>query len=314
MSFASQVKEELCNIQDLKSHCKMALLESLLRLNSEVEMSNGLVIINFTSANLKVSKLFTDLVEEFYSCETEFIEKQTTYFNKANYYIVRILTQTDVIIEEFSLLKSQSLNKDDIVNNPCCTASYLRGTFIAKGSVNEPNASSYHLEISAMSETEAIFIQRLMNAYDLNAKITKRRNDLVIYIKDIEMIIDFLRIIGTIKAVFEVEEVVIQRGFNAGIRRVMNCEIANEEKTLSAAKEQIKQIQYLEYNYPLEKLDNKILMIMKVRKDNPEASFNELLTIIEEKFGEKITKSGLNHRFRKIKEIVNEHKSSRQKE
>jgi DNA-binding protein WhiA len=143
-----------------------------------------------------------------------------------------------------------------------------------------------------------------MISYGLNAKIVKRRNDFVIYLKDIEEISDFLRIIGATKTVFDIDNLVIKREYSANIQRQMNAEIANEMKTLSAAKKQIKYIHTIEYNYPLEKLDPKILLVMKVRLENAEASFNELIEILNNKYGEKITKSGLNHRFIKIKELA----------
>ena len=184
---------------------------------------------------------------------------------------------------------------------------------MARGSVNDPAKSDYHLEIATRSNDEAIYIQHLMNLYDLNAKLSKRRNDLIIYIKEVSKIADFLRIIGISQMVFKFEEIQIQREFKNDLNRKVNSEIANEIKTLSAAKAQLLNIQYLEYNYPLEKMDPKILLIMKVRKDNPEASFKELLDILNNYYGEKITKSGLNHRFIKIKEMVEELKTQKKR-
>jgi DNA-binding protein WhiA len=100
------------------------------------------------------------------------------------------------------------------------------------------------------------------------------------------------------------ENVVIKRTLSANINRLMNIDVANQQKTNASAKEQLKYIKYLEYNYPLEKLDPKLLMVMKVRKENPEASLLEMVDIINSTFDEDITKSGLNHRLRKIKEIA----------
>ena len=189
--------------------------------------------------------------------------------------------------------------------------SYLRGAFLARGSVNDPAKSAYHLEIATRSNDEAIYIQHLMNTFDLNAKMSKRRNDLIIYVKEVSKIADFLRIIGISQMVFKFEEIQVQREFKNDLNRKVNSEIANEIKTMSAAKAQLLNIQYLEYNYPLEKMDPKILLIMKVRKENPEASFKELIDILNNDYDEKITKSGLNHRFRKIKEMVDELKQAK---
>ena len=102
----------------------------------------------------------------------------------------------------------------------------------------------------------------------------------------------------------EFENIVIKRSLAADVNRLLNIDVANQQKTNNAAKEQLKYIKYIEMNFQLEKLDPKLLMVMKVRKDNPEASLNELVEIINEIYEDNITKSGLNHRFRKLKELA----------
>lgn len=311
MSFAMEVKEELCQFNITESHCAEAEFEAMLRFSSEIDLSPAATTINFSSSSIAIIRLFLKLLKRFYNCETELIQKQETRFNKHNVYIIKILTQVDVIIEEMNLLGSNALIKEEIIQKETCKAAYLRGAFIAKGSVNDPKTSNYHLEIIASNETEALFIQRLMNSYDLNGKICKRRDNLIVYIKDISAISDFLRIIGTQNAVFQLEDTIIKRGMASNINRIMNCEVANSQKSMNAAKEQMRYIKYLEYNYPLEKLDPKILMIMKVRKENQDASFQEMIEILESDYGELITKSGLNHRFRKIKDIAIQYQKDR---
>ncbi|MDE7161612.1 MAG: DNA-binding protein WhiA, partial [Anaeroplasmataceae bacterium] len=164
--------------------------------------------------------------------------------------------------------------------------------------------SNYHLEITADKEIEALFIQRLMNVFNLNARIAKRRNHLIIYIKEKDRIVEFLRRIGANVTMNEFENAIIKRELSANVNRSLNTEIANQQKTNRSSVEQMEYISYLEYNYPLERLDSKLLMVMKVRKENKEASLNELVDIINETYNENITKSGLNHRLRKIKEIA----------
>jgi DNA-binding protein WhiA len=143
-----------------------------------------------------------------------------------------------------------------------------------------------------------------MNEFGLNAKITKRRNGLICYLKDVTSIEDFLRIIGASDTVFEYEDIRIKRDFNNSINRILNCEIANEKKTIQAANIQMKYIDYIEKSRV--KVDYKILQAMEIRKENPDASLNELVEYFEEKYKEKITKSGLSHRFSKLKEIAEE--------
>ena len=102
------------------------------------------------------------------------------------------------------------------------------------------------------------------------------------------------------------EDVVITKEIKANAKRTINLDIANQDKTNEAAQEQLKYIRYLEYNYPLEKLDSKILMVMKVRREHPEHSLTQLLDIIHDDYDPQLTKSGLNHRLRKIKELATE--------
>lgn len=306
MSFASDCKDEASQIKIEHVHCKMAALESLLRSSAEIIRRDDNFIISFTSQNSHVAGAFMKLVKELYHADINLFSKESNKLNKRVRFTVEVITQGETIVEEFSLFSPVGPNQSEYESRECCQKAYLRASFMARGSISDPQKSDYHLEISTTSNNEAIFIQHLMNLYDLNAKISKRRNELIIYIKEVGKIIDFLRIIGISQMVFKLEEIQIQREFKNSLNRQVNSEIANSIKTLDASKQQLAYITYLEYNYPLEKMDPKILLIMKVRKENPEASFNELLTILSEQYGEKLTKSGLNHRFIKIKNLAKE--------
>jgi cell division protein WhiA len=148
----------------------------------------------------------------------------------------------------------------------------------------------------------AIYIQKLMNHFELNAKMINRRNQHVIYLKDAEHISDFLMRLGAQNAVFQFEDLRIKRDFNNSINRVMNCEIANEKKVYEASLKQIEDIQViLKYNIVV---DEKIKRIMHLRLDNEEANLRELTDMYQEIYHESISKSGLNHRFEKIKQIA----------
>ena len=312
MSFSHEVKEELCKLPLEDALSQMAELEAMLRLSSEVIVSNGNVEVSFQTSFAQICSRLLNLLKNYIKCEVTLASKKVNKLNQSNIYYVNIDSMSEALIEEFGLL-SDSNNRDNILISENTKKAYLRGAFLTRGSVNSPIKSNYHLEMYTTNEKEAVFIQQLMNSYSLNAKITKRRESLVIYMKELQSIKDFLRIIGTSLAVFKIEEAQIEREVSANITRQINIEGANDQKTLNAAKEQINNIRYLEYNYPLEKLDGKILLIMKVRKQNPEASLNEMITILKEEYGEIITKSGLNHRLRKIKELALELENKKNK-
>lgn len=305
MSFAQDCKTEVAN-EELKTNEEIETeLEALLRLSSEIILRNLNFIISFETANAYVARRFLEIVKKLYNCQTTLLTHKVEKLNLGLHYNVTIDSSSDVIIKAFNLL-SNSLNHNKIEENEDLKKAYLRGAFLAKGSINDPKKGGYHFEIATTNQEEALFIQRLLVSFSLNAKIIKRRNDYVIYLKDIEEITDVLRIIGASKTVFEIENLVIKRNYKAGIQRQMNAEIANQMKTLSAAKKQVKYIHTIEYNYPLEQLDPKILLIMKVRLENPDASLNELIEILNNDYDEHITKSGLNHRFIRIKELAEE--------
>ncbi len=303
MSFSHEIKDELCQLPLTDTLSQMSELEALVRLSSEVVLSIGSISVSFQTANAQIGRRFLTLLKNYIKCDVTLVSKKENKLNHMNMYYVNIDSMADALIEEFALL-TESKNKEEILSSVETKSAYLRGAFLAKGSVNSPKNSNYHLEIYTSSEVDAVFIQAIMNSFDLNAKITKRRDNLVIYLKEIQAIKDFLRIIGVSSGVFKIEEAQIEREVSANIKRQMNIDEANDQKTLSAAKEQIKNIRIVEYNYPLEEIDGKILLIMKVRKQNPEASLNELIDILHNEYDENITKSGLNHRFRKIKELA----------
>lgn len=303
MSYSFDVKEDILKFNTQTSQHLVELM-ALLRFSGEVIISNPLRL-SFTSANMPLIRYFIKLVKQFYiDVEYEINSRQQQKLNKQTFYSCVITNKAKTIIEDLGILDPVPYNKEEIINSPELIIAYLRGAFLAKGSVNNPITSNYHLEIVTDKESEALFIQRIMNQYDINARITKRRNSLLVYIKEKDSIIDFLRRLGSNVVMNEFENIVIKRSLAADVNRLLNIDVANQQKTNNAAKEQLKYIKYIEMNFQLEKLDPKLLMVMKVRKDNPEASLNELVEIINDIYEENITKSGLNHRLRKLKELA----------
>ena len=311
MSYSFDVKEDILKFNTEASQ-HLVELQALLRFSGEVIISNP-IKLSFTSTNMHVIRYFIKLVKQFYTdVEYEITSRQQQKLNKQTFYSCVISNSAKTIIEDLGILDPVPYNKEDIMDSLELIVAYLRGAFLAKGSVNDPITSNYHLEIVTDKESEALFVQRIMNHYEINARITKRKNSLLVYIKEKDTIIDFLRRLGANVTMNEFENIVIKRGLAADVNRLLNIDVANQQKTNNASKEQLKYIKYIEMNFQLEKLDPKLLMVMKVRKDNPEASLNELVEIINEIYEENITKSGLNHRFRKLKELALDFESRKQ--
>lgn len=166
------------------------------------------------------------------------------------------------------------------------------------------------MELLIGKPNEAVFVQKLLNIFDLNAKILNRDKGYMIYIKEAEKISDFLKIIGAMKAVLYFEDIRVYHDKKNHTNRLNNCEQANTDKIVEAASTQLKNIEILEENLAVELLDDKTKEALDYRKKYPEASLKELSEIISLETGNKITKSGLNHRFRKINELASKLKKS----
>ena len=181
---------------------------------------------------------------------------------------------------------------------------YLRGVFLCCGSINDPKTSRYHMELLISTPDEAVFVQKLLNIFDLNAKILNRDKGYMIYLKEAEKISDYIKILGANNAVMYFENVRIYREQKNKTNRLNNCEQANIDKVVATATSQLEQIRIIEETSSVELLDDKTRETLEYRKKYPEASFKELSEIISLETGKPITKSGLNHRLRKIKELA----------
>ena len=162
------------------------------------------------------------------------------------------------------------------------------------------------MEIFSSSPDQIVFLQSILIGFSLNAKITRRRTGYICYLKDAEGISDTLQLMGAQNAQFKFEDIRIKRDFNNSINRVMNCEIANEKKILVAANDQVKDIALIERHYAIKQLDAKIKQIMELRKAHPEASLKDMVDLFESTYGETISKSGINHRLMKIRQLADQ--------
>ena len=181
---------------------------------------------------------------------------------------------------------------------------YLRGVFFASGSISDPKISRYHMEILVTEPEEAVFVQKLLNLFDLNAKILNREKGYMIYIKEAEKISDFIKILGANQAVLYYENVRIYRDQKNKTNRLNNMEQANIDRVFETANEQLRQIKIIEDHDGIDLLDDRAKLALKYRKAYKESSIKELAEIITLETGKSISKSGMNHRMRKIKDLA----------
>ena len=304
MSFASDTKSELLNIK-ADDHCVLAELSALLSINGNISISSDGLKVEFHTTNLGVARKVIKSIKHLYHVDVEIRSKKQMKLKKHDMYIVIIQNKASTIINELSLMNPS----ENIVNEPLyikesCKRAYLRGAFLAAGSINSPKSSSYHLEIHTNNEEEVINVTDMLNFFNLNAKQLKRKRGFISYIKESEKIADFLRVTGAMNALFIYEDERIKRDFVNSITRVMNMDIANQNKTLHAANNQLRSISVLENMTDISKLPKSMKEAIELRKKYPESSLNELSEYSNELFNKTISKSALNHRFRNINELA----------
>ncbi|MBP5444808.1 MAG: DNA-binding protein WhiA [Acholeplasmatales bacterium] len=299
MSFASDVKVELAKLK-IDDCCKMASLSALLQLSGEMSINSEGAHVCFKTMNNTIARLFVSLVKDKYDLPINILVSKQNLTKNDVFNIV--VDNANSVITDFDLFNKDYAHYNKYVKKDCCKKSYIRGAFLATGSINDPK-KSYHLEIKCRNDECAIFIQMLLNSFRLNARISKRRDELIVYIKEAQAIADFLYIIGANKSYFDYEDIRVDKDISNLVNRKNNCEIANEVKAINAAKQQIEDIKIIENN---EDIDPKLVEVMEIRKKNPTATLVELLEVYKEEYGKEITKSCLNHRFRRIHELASD--------
>mgnify|MGYP005809026101 FL=1 len=297
MSFTGTVKNEITTLK-LTETAKIALISGFFRNNYQI-IKDSITISSENDVVITFLKELLDSYEEI-SYSEELLDNNNFSKNKLKALVIAF--GDDFIKETFCIdsevVPSYLVESDDEVRG------YLRGAFLSSGSINDPKTSRYHLEFLIERSEEAVFVQKLLNTYSLNAKLLSRDKGFMIYIKEADKISDFLKIIGCSKAVLYYEEIRVYRDAKNKTNRLNNCEQANMDKVLQTAMEQLNYIKILEDNMGVELLDDKTKEALEYRKKYQEASLKELSEIISLETGKKITKSGLNHRFRKIKELA----------
>lgn len=302
MSFTSTVKNEVSKLITIETENITELSALIRNIGSYTGKS-----IKIITENSSVARRIFGLLKEIYSVTPKITVRKGYNYNKNFVYMLEWTSKKNFILNDLSLLQDDDyldIPKEYIIADSDLKRAYLRGLFLAIGSVNDPKKSRYHLEFLVDSENYAVFICNLLNQYYLNAKYIKRDNKYMIYLKEAEKIGDFLRIINASNAVFYYEDIRIYRDHKNMTNRLNNCEQANVDKMIMAASIQIREIEALEKADIFHLLDDKIKEVAIYRKKYPEASLQELSEIISLETGKTITKSGLHHRLKKIHELA----------
>ena len=311
MSFSSKVKEELSKDCNNPRHCCIAETAAIISMCGKVIFDEkDRVRIEIHTENVTVARKYFTLLKKTYNINTDISIRHSSSLNKSRSYILsvnddetarkilmtcRLMKPFGVIEEDFSI--SDSL----IIQRECCKRAFIRGAFLASGSVSDP-VKTYHLEIVCLSEAKAKQLQMIMETFNINARVIKRRKYFVVYVKDSSQVVDLLNIMGAYNALMDMENVRIVKDMRNNVNRKVNCETANINKTVSAAVKQIEDIRFIQMSSAFDELPESLQEMAELRVRYPEATLAELGQLLDTPVG----KSGVNHRLKKISLFADE--------
>lgn len=316
LSFSSTVKNELCRLENMDDCCLLSELAAALCLNGVVAVLPGTGFnVRISTENAAFARRVYSSIKKLFDISAEVTIRKSKKLKKHVSYMLfitaangsaKLLEQTGVALKKTEENATEIVLAEEIdLKHQGCRKAFLRGAFLAGGSVSDPE-KTYHLELTSRTRHQAQELCKILGTFELNGRIIKRKGSYVTYLKEGENIVDFLNIIGAHNALMELENVRILKGMRNSVNRIVNCETANLEKTVNASVRQVENIQYIVQNIGLEKLPESLREIAEVRLAYKDASLVELGQLLSPPLG----KSGVNHRLRKLDEIAEKHKGS----
>ena len=308
MSFSSEVKEELSHVDGHENHCMIAELAAIIGLCGKIKCEDGRYSLILHTENLSVARRFYSLIKDVFHFQPQVSTTQHEFLKKNRFYMISIeesgqtlkILKTAQLINNLGQMDEEFSVKDNpVLQRTCCRRAFLRGAFLSAGSITDPE-KNYHFEIACISSEKAAQIKELFEFFGLEAKIVLRKKYYVVYLKEGAMISDTLNIMEAHIALMKFENVRILKDVRNSVNRRVNCEAANINKTVSAARKQIEDIEYIKNTVGLERLSENLRDIAYARLEEPDATLKEL----GEKLSSPVGKSGVNHRLRKLSQIA----------
>ncbi len=305
MSFTSNIKNEISNIEYGDSQT-MAELSAILNIGVKIFDDRFEII----TENISVARRIYKLIKKIYHINIEMDNSNINSLRKNRLVLLIVREKVNFILKDLSIIND---NRDRIyipskylVDESEDKLAYLRGIFLMCGSINDPKRNRYHAEFVLSKEDIAVYVNSLLNEFNFNSKLIKRDKNYMVYIKEAEKISDFIKLLNATTALFYYEDIRIYRDHKNMTNRLNNCEQANVDRSLNASNEQLKLIEKLKKLYDFDLIDEKIRIVCIYKEKYKESSMDELAKIISSETEIPITKSGINHRFRKIKEMIKE--------
>lgn len=305
ISFSGETKNELARVVPANRCCQVAELSALLRLNGKLKLTGkNRKSLCVTTDNAGTARKSFKLFKALFEFPLTVIMETKRRFNTSRYYLVQahldqqhitILNKLGIIDSDNNLVYGVERR---IVKKRCCKRVYLRGVFLACGSVSRPEGS-YHLEMVFPTHELAVSVQRIAESQGIRFRLTERKQTYLLYLKDSEQIVDFIRLMGANYALLEFENVRIYKSMRNQVNRQVNCETANLEKTLEASWRQVETISSLIERFSVQGLPEQLRELAVLRLEYPDSSLKELGKMLSPP----LSKSGVAYRMKKLEKL-----------
>ena len=311
MSFSSKVKDELSRQLSPARHCQIAEIAAIISLCGKIIISEeDHYAIKIHTENVAVARKYFTLLKKTFNIRTDVSIRSGMNHGRSRTYIVAVREHEEAlkVLQAVKLINTQgeigenlSLIRNVVLQNACCRRAFIRGAFLAAGSISAPE-KFYHFEIVCPTEPKAEQLKNIIATFDIEAKIVPRKRYYVVYIKEGSQIVDILNVMEAPVSLMELENIRIVKEMRGSVNRQVNCETANINKTVSAAVKQIEDIRFIQSVAGLSGLPESLQEMARIRLERPEATLKELGEALEPPVG----KSGVNHRLRKLSLVAEE--------
>lgn len=304
MTYTTRVKEEIVK-SDINDSEKICELSGFIRYAAVIKDN-----ITITLENASVTRRIYKHIKEIFNIQPKITIRNQKRFRVKQIYILEINEKVEYILKYLNVSENRKkiLPTEYFLTNKEEKIAYLQGVFLATGTINDPASSGYHLEIVTDMNREAIYITNLFKDIGIIAKHLKRNSKYMVYIKNAEVISEIIRMFKATTSYFYFEDIRIYRDHKNMVNRLNNCEIANQEKTINTGLKQLEDIKYLKDNDLYSLLDDTTKIVLDYREKYPETSLKELADIISMETDYTIGKSGVNHHFIKVRNLIKKHK------
>ena len=292
-------------------HCQIAEIAAILSLCGRIQISeNNRYRVKIHTENVAVARKYFTLLKKTFNIRTDVSIRSGINPGRSRTYIVAVREHEEAlkVLQAVKLINSQgeigenlSLIRNVVLQNACCRRAFIRGAFLAAGSISAPE-KFYHFEIVCPTEPKAEQLKNIIATFDIEAKIVPRKKYYVVYIKEGSQIVDILNVMEAPVSLMELENIRIVKEMRGSVNRQVNCETANINKTVSAAVKQIEDIRFIQSVAGLSGLPESLQEMARIRLERPEATLKELGEALEPPVG----KSGVNHRLRKLSLVAEE--------